>query len=240
MEAGDFVKEQMSKEFDIEEKSDATDLVTSLDKTCQDLLITAIQEKYPADCFLAEENDVMHPISEGNVWVLDPIDGTVNFIAQRDNFAIMIAYYEDGIGQFGLILDVIGGVLYSGGGQFDVFANDTQLVPYQPKPLKRCLIGVNAQMYLENTAHIRDLTQLALGIRVYGGAGISMAQVMSGKLFAYFSNIAPWDYAAAAIMGQKLGYQLLTIDGKEPDFKTRQKVMFIPKEELALVQQLVH
>lgn len=240
LEAGEFIKEQMAHEFVIEEKSDARDLVTSLDKQCQEYLITAIQKHYPDDYFLAEEDDVTHPISEGNVWVLDPIDGTVNFIAQRDNFAVMIAYYEHGVGQFGLILDVIKGVLYSGGGQFDVFANDCQLLPYQPKPMKRCLVGVNGQMYLENTANIREFTNTALGIRIYGGAGISMAQVMSGKLVAYFSNIAPWDYAAAAIMGQKLGYQLLTLEGQEPDFKTRQKVMFIPKEELTRIQKLVH
>ncbi|MGQ9411872.1 inositol monophosphatase family protein [Streptococcus pluranimalium] len=239
-EAGAFIKERMSQEFVIEEKSDETDLVTSLDKQCQELMIQAIRKAYPEDHFLAEENDVTHPIAEGNVWVLDPIDGTVNFIAQRDHFAIMIAYYENGVGQFGLILDVMQDILYHGGGQFDVYANSTKLEHYHHRDFKRCLVGVNAQMYLENTAGVRDFTSLALGIRVYGGAGISMTQVISGKLLAYFSNIAPWDYAAASIMGEKLGYCLLTIEGEKPDFLTRQQVMFVPTEELSFIQKLVN
>ncbi|MFV8115169.1 inositol monophosphatase family protein [Streptococcus pluranimalium] len=239
-EAGQFIKNRMEDAFDIEEKTDQTDLVTSLDKECQALMISRIQEQYPEDHFLAEEDDVAHTISDGNVWVLDPIDGTVNFIAQRDHFAVMIAYYEDGIGKFGLILDVMQDILYRGGGEFPVFANEKALLPYEPRPLKRSLVGVNAQMYLENTAHIRDFTNTALGVRIYGGAGISMAQVMSGKLFAYFSNIAPWDYAAAIIMGEALGYQLLTVNGEKPDFTTRQKVMFIPKLETGMIQEKVH
>lgn len=235
-----FIKEAMNQDFDIEEKADETDLVTSLDKQCQGLMIKSILKAYPDDYFLAEEDDVTHPISEGNVWVLDPIDGTVNFIAQQDNFAIMIAYYENGVGQFGLILDVMQDVLYSGGGQFDVYANDIKLESYQHRSFKRSLVGVNAQMYLENTNGLREFTKTVLGVRVYGGAGISMAQVMSGKLLAYFSNIAPWDYAAAAIMGERLGYCLLTVTGQKVDFKNRQKVMFVPKEELPVIQKLVH
>lgn len=238
--AGAFIKEQMQHDFLIEEKADETDLVTSLDKQCQAMMIEAIRDAYPDDHFLAEEDDIRHPISKGNVWVLDPIDGTVNFIAQGDHFAIMMAYYEEGVGQFGLILDVMRGILYAGGGQFDVYANDTKLEPYQQRDFKRCLVGVNAQMYLENTAGIRDFTALALGVRIYGGAGISMTQVMSGKLLAYFSNIAPWDYAAAAIMGEKLGYSLLTVNGEKPDFKTRQQVMFVPTKVLGVIQSFVH
>lgn len=70
------------------------DLVTNLDKATQELLITKIKQAYPNDNIMAEENNIHHPISDGNVWVLDPIDGTVNFVVQGANFAVMIAYYE--------------------------------------------------------------------------------------------------------------------------------------------------
>ena len=53
------------------------DLVTNLDKATQELLITKIKQAYPNDNIMAEENNIHHPISDGNVWVLDPIDGTV-------------------------------------------------------------------------------------------------------------------------------------------------------------------
>ena len=63
---------------------------------------------------------------------------------------------------------------------------------------------------------------------MYGGAGISMTCVLSGKAIAYFSYIQPWDYAAAMILGDSLGYCVLTLDGEKPNFVQRQRVMFIP------------
>ncbi|HEN2226080.1 TPA: inositol-1-monophosphatase [Streptococcus agalactiae] len=91
-------------------------------------------------------------------------------------------------------------------------------------------------MYAENDCGIAHLASETLGVRIYGGAGISMAKVMQGKLLAYFSYIQPWDYAAAKIMGETLGFTLLTLDGEEPNYSTRQKVMFLPKSKLNLIQ----
>lgn len=234
--AGQFIKSEMQNTFDVEEKSRFDDLVTSLDKKTQKLLIQEIIQHYPDDNILAEEDDVRSPIAQGNVWVLDPIDGTVNFIVQKDNFTVMLAYYEEGVGQFGIIYDVMADILYSGGGHFDVYANDKKIVPFQECPLERCLLGVNSAMYAENDCGIAHLASETLGVRIYGGAGISMAKVMQGKLLAYFSYIQPWDYAAAKIMGETLGFTLLTLDGEEPNYSTRQKVMFLPKSKLNLIQ----
>ena len=66
-----------------------------------------IKSAFPSDNIFAEENGLVHNIKDGNVWVLDPIDGTVNFIVQQDNFCVMIAYYEEGQGKFGLIYNVM-------------------------------------------------------------------------------------------------------------------------------------
>lgn len=66
-----------------------------------------------------------------------------------------------------------------------------------------------------------------------------MTKVLRQQLMAYFSYIQPWDYAAAAIMGESLGYVLLTLEGEQPDFQSRQKVMFVPKSKLATIQSLL-
>ena len=103
-EAGAFIKESLSKTITVEEKTAFDDLVTNIDKQTQDLLVARIKSAFPSDNIFAEENGLVHNIKDGNVWVLDPIDGTVNFIVQQDNFCVMIAYYEEGQGKFGLIL----------------------------------------------------------------------------------------------------------------------------------------
>ncbi len=94
-EAGAFIKESLSKTITVEEKTAFDDLVTNIDKQTQDLLVARIKSAFPSDNIFAEENGLVHNIKDGNVWVLDPIDGTVNFIVQQDNFCVMIAYYEE-------------------------------------------------------------------------------------------------------------------------------------------------
>ena len=70
-----------------------------MDRFIQDDLVGKILAQYPDDAILAEENDLRHDIADGNVWVIDPIDGTNNFITQRADFAIMLAYFENGQGK---------------------------------------------------------------------------------------------------------------------------------------------
>ncbi len=239
-EAAKYIKEQMNGQLAIEMKDNPDDLVTNVDKETQDLIISRIKETYPKDNILAEENGVRHPFNDGDVWIIDPIDGTTNFIVQGDHFAIMIAYFEEGNGQFGLIYDPISNQLLSGGGKFDVYLNDQILSPYSEKPLDRVLIGCNSGMYLKNEYGVRNLIDQTLGVRIYGGAGISMMKVMTGQLFCYISFIQPWDYAAAMVIGKKLGYSVYTIDGKEVDYESRQKVIFLPEKETKKIQSFLN
>ena len=125
--------------------------------------------------------------------------------------------------------------LLAGGGDFDVTLNGDRLPAYQEKTLERSLIGCNAGMFARNDSNLAHLIAQTLGVRVYGGAGICMVKVMKQELLAYFSTIHPWDYAAAKVLGDKLGYVLLTLDGQEPDFQSRQKIMFVPKCQLARI-----
>lgn len=83
LNAASYIKEHLNDQLQIKTKSSPTDLVTQMDKEVQDNLVTWILEAYPADHILAEENGLRHSISDGNVWVIDPIDGTNNFVAQK-------------------------------------------------------------------------------------------------------------------------------------------------------------
>ncbi len=181
-EAGLFIKSKMSEQLDIQVKTQFDDLVTNVDQETQQLLMDRIHQTYPCDAILAEENDVRHPINQGNVWVIDPIDGTVNFIVQGSQFAVMIAYYEQGIGQFGLIYDVMADQLLAGGGDFEVTLNGDKLPAYQEKPLERSLIGCNAGMFARNDRNLAHLIAKTLGVRVYGGSGTGLSQVQSGAV----------------------------------------------------------
>lgn len=232
-DAGAYLKAHLADELEISEKTHFDDLVTNLDREVQDAIIAKIQEAFPDDHILAEENDVRHDINDGNVWVLDPIDGTTNFIVQKDNFAVMLAYYESGIGKLGIILDVMNDNLYWGDGK-KTYKNNTEL-HLMPKPLSQSLIGVSAYMYRTNAGGLLDLSHQCLGVRAIGSAGIEYTNILDGKIWGYFSNLSPWDYAAGAILVAPFGYITLELDGSPLAFQGRQMVMSLPSDYASIL-----
>lgn len=236
LDAGNFLRLHLYDQLDIEIKSHFTDLVTHLDHQVQGLLVEQIIDRYPNDFIYSEENEQRSSIKKGRVWVIDPIDGTSNFIAQKTDFAILLAYFEDGIGQFGLIYDVMADKLYHGGGKFPVYENKRLLSQAENKPLAQSLIGINTGLYTQNIAGLANLADQMLGTRSYGSAGISFSHVLTGRLLIHASYLFPWDYASAAILGQSLGYSLIGLDGQEPSYEGREHVLFLPTSMLAEIK----
>jgi len=238
--AGQYILDHMQGDLQVETKSSPTDLVTRLDKEVQELLVSEILSRYPEDKICAEEGCLRAPVQEGKVWVIDPIDGTNNFVAQQEDFAVMMAYFENGRGQFGLIYDVVNGDCYHGGGKFPVCRNDQPLAPFKAKPLGDFLIAGNSGMLETNEWGLADLSRAVLGVRVYGSAAISFAKILSGRLLTYVTYLQPWDYAAASILGESLGYRVVTLSGEDPDFQTRQPVMMVPLEMQEEIQSYIY
>ncbi|HFI0457677.1 TPA: inositol monophosphatase family protein [Streptococcus suis] len=237
LQAGEFLKTHLHDELEIEEKENATDLVTQLDKLIQQFLTNQIKKAYPSDLIFGEEGGDVSSISNGNVWVIDPIDGTSNFIAQKNDFAIMLAYFENGIGQFGLIYDVMQDKLFHGGGKFPVFCNKERLASPSLSSISQTLLGLNAQLYAANKHGLADLANISLGTRSVGSAGIGFSHVLEGRLFAYASYLYPWDYAAASILGQGLGLSLLSLEAENPTFDKREHVILVANQHLEEVKR---
>ncbi|GFH42518.1 hypothetical protein Hs30E_10690 [Lactococcus hodotermopsidis] len=235
--AGEFLKSHLHDELEITEKSRFDDLVTNLDKAVQNQIVSKIGERFPKDFILAEEDGVRHDISDGNVWVLDPIDGTTNFIVQRDHFAVMLAYYENGVGKIGVILDVMTDNLYWGNGA-ETFKNEIKL-SLVARPLRQSLIGVNSYMYRTNAGGLLDLSRESLGVRMLGSAGIEFVAILDGKIWGYFSNLSPWDYAAGAILLAPFGYVTTQLDGSALDFDGRQMMMTVPEGQLSEIRKFI-
>ncbi|HFU4054461.1 TPA: inositol monophosphatase family protein [Streptococcus suis] len=237
LQAGEFLKTHLHDELEIEEKENATDLVTQLDKLTQQFLTNQIKKEYPSDLIFGEEGGDVGSVLKGNVWVIDPIDGTSNFIAQKNDFAIMLAYFENGIGQFGLIYDVIQDKLFHGGGNFPVFCNKERLASPSLSSISQTLLGLNAQLYAANKHGLADLANISLGTRSVGSAGIGFSHVLEGRLFAYASYLYPWDYAAASILGQGLDLSLLSLEAENPSFDKREHVILVANQHLEEVKR---
>lgn len=222
-EAAVFIKTSLSTEMAVSQKSGRTDLVTNIDEETQALLIKKIKEQYPADKILAEEKGYSTIDSlAGRVWIIDPIDGTMNFVMEQENFCIMIAVFEDGIGKLGFIYDVMKDELCWGGKGIGVFLGEQKLIQPQNLGLSAGLLGMNAYMFGENIHCAREIGHASMGVRVSGCAGIELIAMLKGNHIGYVSNLSPWDYAAGLVLLEEFNFLYSTIEGEDLSFSGRE------------------
>jgi myo-inositol-1(or 4)-monophosphatase len=222
-EAAAEIRSTLEQELTIQEKSGRTDLVTNMDEQTQEFLMKKIQTHYPEDQILGEEKGFTKVSSfQGRVWIIDPIDGTLNFVLEKENFCIMLAVYEEGVGQLGFIYDVIRDEMYWGGKGWGVYVNECPLPQPAMKELSAGLLGMNAYMYGKNIHHARDIGHQTMGIRVCGCAGLEIIAMLKGNHIGYISKLSPWDYAPGLVLLEEFGFKFgnihgeaLTFDGQE-------------------------
>lgn len=217
-EARRLVYQWLQTDLQVEQKTSRLDLVTNVDKGVEQLLRAKINNLMPAAKVIGEENDHGQVKSmEGAVWFIDPIDGTMNFVKQHDDFAIMVALYIDNQPILGWIMDVTKNNIYHGGPQLGVWCNDQEMPAPDDITLNDGLIELSASRLLAGEMHFEEIAKMSSGVRIIGSAGISFIKVLEGKAVGYASKMKPWDFAAAKILLETNKILFTTIDGNEID-----------------------
>ncbi|MED1862757.1 inositol monophosphatase family protein [Fictibacillus nanhaiensis] len=221
LEAAQLLKDSFQSTLTITYKSHIADLVTDMDKSIEKFFINKIQQTFPEHKVLGEEGfgDEIKGNSKGVIWIIDPIDGTTNFIHQQANFAISIGVYKDGIGKLGLIYDVEGSNLYFAKDGEGAYLNDKKLPKLEEVTLSESVVGVNATWAGPNRRinheHVQQIIRKSRGTRSYGSAAIELAYVASGRLDAYMTlRLSPWDFAAGLILLNEVGGIVSRTDGE--------------------------
>ncbi|MGX7413289.1 inositol monophosphatase family protein [Enterococcus caccae] len=237
-EAAGYIQVSLTNKLLVSQKSNRKDLVTNIDEETQAFFIKKINQNYPNDRILAEEKgfDTIESLA-GRVWIIDPIDGTMNFVMEQENFCIMIAVYEDGVGQLGFIYDVMKDELYWGGRKQGVFLNDQKLQQPKDTALSKGLLGMNAYMYGKNIYAAGEIGHASMGIRVSGCAGIELIAMLKGNHIGYISNLSPWDYAAGLVLLNEFGYKYSNIEGKPLAFAKREYFLAATPTAYAQIQK---
>jgi myo-inositol-1(or 4)-monophosphatase len=220
---GELAKKLEKSQLQITTKSSRNDVVTNVDKEVQRFLVAKIESEFPEDKILAEEDEKSSLVDmSGRVWLIDPIDGTLNFVFQRENFAIMIGVYEDGIGKLGFIYDVMRSELYWGGAGLGVFCNENKLESPKNSGAKDGLWGINVGMYVQNVGNIQAVGENAMGVRMIGSAGLEFISMLKGNTIGYISNLYPWDYAPGVVLIKEFGFKASGLDGLALTFNGQQ------------------
>lgn len=221
-------------------KSGRSDLVTNLDRETEKFLVTQIKKNFPDDQIFSEEGFGDHVQSlKGRVWFVDPIDGTLNFVKQHDNFAMMIALYENGRPVYGNILDVRRHCFVHGGPSMGAYMNQFKIAPVPLRPLTEGLFGVNGPMFAKNRYHVQDIALASLGTRVLGSAGLEFQQVVLGKSIGYCSYLAPWDVAAGRVLAETVGLKVVVPPDNALSMLKRELIVTTNAQALHEVQQIM-
>lgn len=211
IEAGKRIRDAFSHDIKVETKADANDLVTNIDRETEVFFIEQIKAFDPSHKILGEEGMGEGIDSlEGAVWIIDPIDGTMNFVKQHRHFMITIGFFVDGVGKLGYIFDVMREDMFYAMQGHGAWYNDTPLRKLQPLPLEESVIGINASWVTPNKRvnheKMTALVQKVRGTRSYGSAAMEIAFVVSGKLDAYISmRLSPWDIGGGTIIAHEVG-----------------------------------
>ncbi|HEU5139893.1 MAG TPA: inositol monophosphatase family protein [Bacillales bacterium] len=236
-QAGEQIRNSFTDAINVDYKSNPDDLVTDMDKQTEQFFIKKIHQKFPDHRILGEEGHG-HDIStaEGTVWIIDPIDGTMNFVHQQSHFAISIGIYHEGVGQIGLIYDVVGDELFHCIKGEGAYVDNRPLQKRTPVLLEESIIGLNATWVTKNHRIDPDIlapvVRKARGTRSYGSAAIELAYIAAGRLDAYLSmRLAPWDFAAGLVLLEEVGAVMTTVDGKPVDL-LEQNSIFAGEPEL--------
>ncbi|MEK4629693.1 inositol monophosphatase family protein [Solibacillus sp. FSL R7-0682] len=226
VEAGKKIRDAFSYDIEIETKSGANDLVTNIDRETELFFIEKIKAFDSSHRILGEEGMGEKVESlEGVVWIIDPIDGTMNFVKQHRHFMITIGVYVDGVGILGYIFDVMReDLFYAIAGQ-GAWYNDSPMRKLQPLKIEEAVIGINANWVTPNNRinheRIIELVRTVRGTRSYGSAAMEIAFVVSGKLDAYISmRLAPWDIGGGVVIAKEVGAIATNFNGNPFDFLT--------------------
>lgn len=202
---------QVEKEEQSQKENNHTDLVTIYDISTERKLVQTLKNEFPDDGFITEEDETVIDSIKGYVWIIDPIDGTTNFIHQKEHFSISVACYLDGKPYFGLVYDVMNKKMYEGISGIGAWVNNKKILKNNKRrKLKESLgdFSLNSISMLKNQYNINmcKLNNRILGHRSLGSASLIICQISQGKTDFYISvKLKLWDYAAAIIILHETG-----------------------------------
>lgn len=202
------------------------DLVSQADLEAEAAIVDVIREAFPGHAVLGEESHEAD-VSAPHLWIVDPLDGTTNFLHGIPHFAVSIAYYERGEPVCGVVYNPARGEWYEavrGAGatlRREGRSETTRLAVSPAGSLSEVLVGVGfyydrGAMMEATLAAIREVfAKQVHGIRRFGTASLDLCQVATGSFGAFFEyQLSPWDFAAGRLMVEEAGGAVTTCRGE--------------------------
>ncbi len=208
--AGDIINRSIDRVNEIRVGSKGPhDFVTEVDQRAEAAIVEVIQRAYPGHGILAEEGT---RVENGDFeWIIDPLDGTTNFIHGVPSLAVSIAVRRQGRVEHAVVYNPLHNELFTASRGAGAHLNDRRLRVAQRRDLDDCLIATGFPFrdfsYLDSyLAIFRSLMQSTAGIRRAGSAALDLAYVAAGRYDGFWEfRLRPWDIAAGTLLVQEAG-----------------------------------
>lgn len=232
-DAGELIQKYVNKNFQVEEKSSVFDLVTEVDRESEQLIRKKILESNPTHRIIGEEgidhvNDLTLLMeSDDYIWVIDPIDGTTNFVHGLPGYCISIAlvYKKEII--LGVIYDPNLNELFCAEKGKGAYLNDRKLSISDIKKIEYSVLATGFPSDIKGARAkviqgINEIGSVCSNIRSYGAAALHLAYVAAGRLEGYWEyNLNAWDIAAGYLLVKEAGGIVSDTSGNLYELTTR-------------------
>jgi myo-inositol-1(or 4)-monophosphatase len=218
-EAGAIQRERYESELVVETKRTDVDLVTDVDRACEEAVVRGIRAARPGDGILAEEGGGDDAAGAGWRWVIDPLDGTTNYAHGYPCFCVSIGVERDGRPEVGVIYNPLLDELYHalrGGG---AFRNGDPIRVSQQRDLTRCLFATGFAYDRHanpgtNLRHFEGFLRRGRGVRRDGSAALDLAAIACGRFDGYWElDLKPWDVTAGTLLVEEAGGRVTDLSG---------------------------
>lgn len=216
----------------VETKS-PNDFVTEVDRAAEKAIIDVLRETYPEHAILAEESGDTG--EHEYQWIIDPLDGTTNFIHGFPQYAISIALARKGVVEQAVVYDPVRNELFTASKGRGALLNDRRIRVSGRRQLAESLLGTgfpyrefdNIEAYI---GAFRELSQKSSGIRRPGAAALDLAYVACGRLDGFWeAGLSSWDMAAGSLLIQEAGGLVSDFSGESDYLTTGCVVAATPK-----------
>ena len=221
----------------------ANDFVTQIDQAAEQAIIEIVRKSYPDHGFLAEESGATDEKAE-TAWIIDPLDGTTNFIHGFPQYCVSIGVRHRGALAHAVVYDPGRNELFTSSKGAGAFLNDRRIRVSKREKLGDSLVGTGfpfkeltrIELYMKQLAYFMTNTA---GVRRAGAAALDLAYVACGRLDAFWElGLSPWDTAAGALLVQEAGGLVGDLKGEQTWLESGDICASTPKIFPALLEGL--
>lgn len=226
-------------------KKGSDDIVTEIDQLCEERIKEILLEAYPKHAFLGEESGLSGDKNASHKWIVDPIDGTSNFVHGFPHFAVCIALEIDGKIEHGLIYNPSTNDIFTASRGSGAFLNNRRMRVSARLRLPEALLAnaIPARQLTANPSLVELQNRLRInagGMRYTGSSALDLAYVAAGYLDGFIGvGLSVWDIAAGVLMVKEAGGLVTDLTG-EGDFMSGSLIAATPKVLPALIQEVAN